>query len=91
MTNARRFESAFYATGLPITEAYWADVKVAGQQREVLLRCFERRCLTYTPGNDPAWQVEAGTALLSLALSGRQPWSIVAGKRSGARRDTGCQ
>jgi hypothetical protein len=24
------------------------------------MQCFERRCLTYTPGNDPAWQVEAG-------------------------------
>ncbi len=60
MTTAPLFASAYYATGLPITEAYWADVKVDGQQREVLLQCFERRCLTYTPGNDPAWQVEAG-------------------------------
>jgi len=60
MTNDTLFEDPYYATGLPITEAYWADVKVGGQQREVLLQCFERRCLTYTPGNDPAWQVEAG-------------------------------
>ncbi|HYI15383.1 MAG TPA: hypothetical protein VEX37_08330, partial [Thermomicrobiales bacterium] len=54
------FESPYYATGLPITEAYWATVKVGGTPRDVLLQCFERRCLTYTPGNDPAWQVEAG-------------------------------
>ncbi len=26
----------------------------------MLLQCFERRCLTYTPGNEPGWQVEAG-------------------------------
>jgi subtilisin family serine protease len=54
------FENAFYATGLPITEAYWTTVKVGGQQRDVLVQCFERRCLTYTPANDPTWQVEAG-------------------------------
>jgi hypothetical protein len=33
---------------------------VAGTVQEVLLQCFERRCLTYTPGNDAGWQVEAG-------------------------------
>jgi hypothetical protein len=54
------FQSAFYATGLPVTEAFWAQVKVGGTPRDVLLQCFERRCLTYTPDNDPAWQVEAG-------------------------------
>jgi hypothetical protein len=54
------FESPFYATGLPITEAYWADVKVAGTVKSVLIQCFERRCLTYTPSNDSNWRVEAG-------------------------------
>jgi hypothetical protein len=54
------FENAYYATGYPITEAYWANVKVGGTPRDVLMQCFERRCLTYTPGNDPAWQVEMG-------------------------------
>src|SRR5690606_19891001 len=58
--NARLFESDFYATGLPLTEAYWAEVKVAGTYQDVLLQCFERRCLTYTPGNSEGWQVEAG-------------------------------
>ncbi len=53
-------ENVYYATGRPITEAYWASVQVAGEVQDVLLQCFERRCLTYTPGNDPAWQVEAG-------------------------------
>lgn len=56
----RLFINPFYATGRPISEAYWADVKVAGEQRLVLMQCFERRCLTYTPDNPEGWQVEAG-------------------------------
>ena len=54
------FRNPFYATGLPITEAYWAAVKVGGRYMDVLVQCFERRCLTYTPGNPEGWQVEAG-------------------------------
>jgi Tol biopolymer transport system component len=54
------FMNPFYATGYPITEAYWARVSVAGTPQDVLLQCFERRCLTYTPGNPEGWQVEAG-------------------------------
>jgi hypothetical protein len=54
------FVHAFCATGLPITEAYWGNVKVGGDHTDVLIECFERRCLTYTPGNPAGWQVEAG-------------------------------
>lgn len=54
------FLDPYYATGFPITEAYWSRVKVAGQARDVLWQCFERRCLTYTPANPAGWQVEAG-------------------------------
>ncbi|MEZ4521321.1 MAG: hypothetical protein R3A46_06725 [Thermomicrobiales bacterium] len=54
------FPNPFYATGRPITEPYWADVSVAGTERLVLLQCFERRCLTYTPDNPAGWRVEAG-------------------------------
>jgi parallel beta-helix repeat protein len=54
------FENPFYATGRPITEAYWTTVPVAGEPRDVLLQCFERRCLTWTPGNDSGFVVEAG-------------------------------
>jgi V8-like Glu-specific endopeptidase len=54
------FENPFYATGYPIAEAYWAKVKVGGNRIDVLVQCFERRCLTFTPGNPPEWQVEAG-------------------------------
>jgi hypothetical protein len=54
------FENPFYATGYPITEAYWVEVNVAGTEQDVLWQCFERRCLTYNPANDEGWMVEAG-------------------------------
>jgi len=54
------FPNPFYATGFPITEPYWTRVRVGGTPRDVLVQCFERRCLTYTPDNPPGWQVEAG-------------------------------
>jgi len=56
----RLFENPFYATGYPITEAYWTWVQVGGIYQNVLIQCFERRCLTYTPNNPDGWQVEAG-------------------------------
>ncbi len=54
------FWPPFAVTGFPITEAYWTRAKVAGIERDVLVQCFERRCLTYTPDNPPGWQVELG-------------------------------
>lgn len=54
------FPDPVFATGRPITEPYWAEVAVGGTSRLVLLQCFERRCLTYTPENPEDWQVEAG-------------------------------
>lgn len=53
-------ETKYYATGFPITEAYWADVKVGGQSQRVLIQAFERRVLTFNPNNPEGWQVEAG-------------------------------
>jgi hypothetical protein len=49
-----------FSIGLPITEAYWTRVKVAGVEKEVMFQAFERRVLTYTPDNDAAFQVEMG-------------------------------
>ena len=54
------FPNPFYATGFPITEAYWTTVRVGGVPKRVLVQVFERRVLTYTPDNPPGWQVEAG-------------------------------
>ncbi len=58
--SAALFENPFYATGYPLTEAYWTNVLVAGVQKQVLVQVFERRVLTYTPSNPSGWQVEAG-------------------------------
>jgi hypothetical protein len=58
--HARLFPNPFYETGYPTTEAYWAKVLVGGVERDVLMQCFERRCLTYTPSNPNGWKVEAG-------------------------------
>jgi hypothetical protein len=54
------FEHPVYATGRPTTEPYWTWVPVGGDEQWVLLQAFERRVLTYTPGNPEGWQVEAG-------------------------------
>ena len=48
------------AFGHPISEPYWARTKIGGAEQWVLLQLFERRTLTYTPANSPAWQVEMG-------------------------------
>jgi hypothetical protein len=58
--NDALFLNSYYATGFPVTEAYWANVKVDGTYKDVLMQCFERRCLTYTPENEPVWRVEMG-------------------------------
>lgn len=49
-----------FSTGLPITEAFWARVKLAGKEVDVMFQAFERRLLTYTPSNPEAFKVEMG-------------------------------
>jgi hypothetical protein len=70
------FLNPFYATGFPVTEAYWTNIKVAGNYQWVLSQCFERRCLTYTPENPDGWQVEAGNVGLHYYKwrYGSLPW-----------------
>jgi len=48
------------AMGFPIADAYWSQVTVAGQTKDVLIQPFERRVVTYTPSNPAAFQVEMG-------------------------------
>ncbi len=51
----------FYATGYPIAEAYWANVKIAGQvNTAVLIQPYQRRVLTYVPSAPAAYQVQMG-------------------------------
>jgi polysaccharide biosynthesis protein PslG len=46
--------------GLPLSEAYWTRVFVGNEEKDVLVQVFERRTLTYTPNNPPAFRVEMG-------------------------------
>jgi serine-type D-Ala-D-Ala carboxypeptidase (penicillin-binding protein 5/6) len=54
------FSPRYALIGYPITEPAWMRVPVDGRNRDVLVQCFERRCLTYTPDNDSDWRVEMG-------------------------------
>ena len=55
-----RQRAGLAAIGFAISEPFAASVKVAGQQKSVLIQVFERRVLTFTPDNPPAFQVEMG-------------------------------
>ena len=49
-----------FTFGYPLIEPVWITIRVGGQDRAVLFQAFERRTLTWTPTNTPAWQVEMG-------------------------------
>ena len=81
---ARLFQNPFYATGFPLTEAYWTRIRVGGVQRWVLVQVFERRVLTYTPDNPEGWRVEAGNVgrhyyAWRYELLGKEPAPLPAG------------
>jgi hypothetical protein len=49
----------FYTTGLPISEPYWAKVKIANQPNvDVMIQAFERRVVTYVPSAPAGFQVQ---------------------------------
>jgi hypothetical protein len=48
------------AMGYPLTEAVWVRVNLNSTPTWVLVQPFERRVLSYTPTNTPAFQVEMG-------------------------------
>jgi hypothetical protein len=49
-----------YSMGYAITEPFWTSTRVGGNVQDVLMQCFERRCLTYTPSNADGFKVEMG-------------------------------
>ena len=49
-----------YAVGHPITDPYWVYTNVDSEPTWVLVQAFQRRLLTFTPSNDPDWQLEMG-------------------------------
>jgi hypothetical protein len=48
----------FFASGLPVSEAYWTRATIAGQVKDVMIQAFERRALTYVPSNPAGFRVE---------------------------------
>jgi len=60
ITNERLINPWNYASGLPISEAYWAQAKINGVVKDVMIQAYERRVLTYVPTNDTGFQVEMG-------------------------------
>ncbi|MFS8533084.1 hypothetical protein [Sphaerobacter thermophilus] len=75
----RLWANPFYATGYPITDAYWINTWVAGEYTRVLVQCFERRCLTYTPSNPDGRKVEMGNIGQHYYYwrYGEKPWEAV--------------
>ncbi|MEX2425905.1 MAG: CAP domain-containing protein [Thermomicrobiaceae bacterium] len=49
-----------YAVGHPITDPHWVYTSVGGEFQWVLVQAFQRRLLTYTPGNEVGWEIEMG-------------------------------
>jgi sortase (surface protein transpeptidase) len=49
-----------FAMGLPISDAYWANVKIEGKLQDVLIQAYERRVLTYVPTLAAQWRVQMG-------------------------------
>jgi hypothetical protein len=60
ITNERLINPWNYASGLPISEPYWAQAKINGVVKDVMIQAYERRVLTYVPTNDTGFQVEMG-------------------------------
>ncbi len=55
-----RAKAGLATIGYALCEPFYATVKVAGQQKQVIVQVFERRVLTYTASNPAAFQVEMG-------------------------------
>ncbi len=55
-----RTRAGLQTIGYALAEPFFATVKIGGAQRQVMVQVFERRVLTYTATNPPAFQVEMG-------------------------------
>jgi hypothetical protein len=58
IVNEQLINPWFYASGLPISEPYWAKATIRGASTDVLIQAYERRALTYVPTNTAGFQVE---------------------------------
>ena len=61
LVTARLNDPWFYAAGLPISEPYWARVKIAGDTNtDVYIQAYQRRVLTYVPSLPEGFRVQMG-------------------------------
>jgi hypothetical protein len=49
-----------FVMGYPISEPYWARVKIGGIYQDALFQMYERRSLAYVPALPKGWQVQMG-------------------------------
>jgi hypothetical protein len=56
----QRVFDPLFIFGLPVTPAAWVTTRIGGNEKTVLFQVFERRVLTYSPTNAPAFRVEMG-------------------------------
>ncbi|MBF6612725.1 MAG: hypothetical protein IVW55_06300 [Chloroflexi bacterium] len=49
-----------FTMGYPITEPYWARMKIGGIYYDVMFQMYERRSLAYIPSFPKGWQVQMG-------------------------------
>lgn len=68
MVEGPLFNPPLHAVGYPITPAFWVHTREQGRSVDVMVQCFERRCLTYTPSHTPEWQVEMSNIGLHYGL-----------------------
>jgi len=60
LVNGQTLADWVFVMGYPISEPYWARVKIGGVQYDVLFQLFQRRSLAYIPAFKQGWQVQMG-------------------------------
>lgn len=53
------FIDPYFATGRPVTEPFWIGIAGSDSPGDLLVQCFERRCLTYAPVGGAEWRVQS--------------------------------
>ncbi len=59
--DGRLFTDAYFATGHAVTEPFWVHTQDPARP-DVLVQCFERRCLIYAPVTEATWSVSSNYA-----------------------------
>ena len=55
-------DAALPTVGQALTEPYWIDTVIGGENRRVLVQAFERRVLSFDPAQPGPWQVESANS-----------------------------